>query len=743
MLLVIGPDASARHAARRVCIVRKGGLVEGGGWWSVLVFGGVLAVWKTAARHDALYREANEDRLTGLLNRRGLEAELAKALGERNDGPLRPAVVYLDLDGFKDVNDRYGHEAGDQVLTTVGRRLASTVRPGDAVSRLGGDEFVIVFRRMTSDAEVATVIDRLRTVVAAPVDLGSVEVRVGASLGAALAPADGPADLWALLESADAAMFAEKSGGQRTCRDLKAGRRAAPARKVDLTRDWPSMAGLDGNGRFDAAGAGFQDERRTPMTEVRFCPTCGAARMEGARFCGSCGADLETVATGQQANLASAPDAPPVQLATVGTRVDPPGPFLSPAGSASVGPAVGRANDLQRSATATEVPAPARRRRYRPALLLFVGVLVVLVAGGVAAAAVGALPWMAKQGGRFVMAGTMSPAVYGATATLLPDGRVLFAGGDAPAQGGQSVTPSAVAELYDAGTGSFTLAGSMTTPRDGAVAVRLADGRVLVLGGTSGNEADIPEPEIYDPRTGSFTGDGALASPRWSPTATLLPDGLVLVAGGNGYQGVLSSAELFDPQRGTTVAVVQMTAPRWGQTATLLMDGSVLLTGGQPTTEASPLSSAELFDPRTRSFTPVSPMSIPRVAHTATLLPDGRVLMAGGAGPGDLPSTVEVFDPATRSFHAAGSLLVPRFHHAAVLLRDGRVLIVGGIGVGGTGRSTPTSAEVFDPRSGTSALTGRLAVGRPQDPTLTVLADGRVLVAGGTESTGLVEIYQP
>jgi diguanylate cyclase (GGDEF)-like protein len=186
------------------------------GWWSVLVFGGVLAVWKTAARHDALYREANEDRLTGLLNRRGLEAELAKALGGRNGGPLRPAVVYLDLDGFKAVNDRYGHEAGDQLLTTVARRLVSTVRPGDAVSRLGGDEFVVVLQRMTSDAEVAAVVDRLRTAVSAPIDLGGVEVRVGASLGASLAPEDGVADVGALLESADAAMYRNKAAVGRT-----------------------------------------------------------------------------------------------------------------------------------------------------------------------------------------------------------------------------------------------------------------------------------------------------------------------------------------------------------------------------------------------------------------------------------------------------------------------------------------------------------------------------------------------
>nr|WP_222437857.1 GGDEF domain-containing protein [Quadrisphaera sp. RL12-1S] len=160
------------------------------------------------AQHIAvLHHAAHHDSLTGVLSRRGLEALVADA--PTADADELHAVLFVDLDGFKPVNDEHGHAAGDALLVEAALRMGRCVRPTDRIARTGGDEFVIVMTGLVHTGVVDRVVEALRSVVCEPVLLPSgAQVRVGVSIGAAVASAEKP--LHALLRSADEAMYAEK-----------------------------------------------------------------------------------------------------------------------------------------------------------------------------------------------------------------------------------------------------------------------------------------------------------------------------------------------------------------------------------------------------------------------------------------------------------------------------------------------------------------------------------------------------
>lgn len=152
--------------------------------------------------------QAQHDPLTGVWNRRGLQDafERMRAAAIRAGTPL--SVMYLDLDSFKRINDRLGHEVGDHVLEEVARRLQSALRQGDLVARVGGDEFVVLLPGCAHDS-ASTVCTTLMTSLHAPYALAGEPIRLDASVGIASFPSNGE-DLTALLAHADAAMYAVK-----------------------------------------------------------------------------------------------------------------------------------------------------------------------------------------------------------------------------------------------------------------------------------------------------------------------------------------------------------------------------------------------------------------------------------------------------------------------------------------------------------------------------------------------------
>lgn len=156
------------------------------------------------ARHMALH-----DDLTGLPNRSFFRERLDNALAQSESERPPIAVLYLDLDDFKKVNDTHGHDAGDEMLRIVAARLARVVRTGDMVSRLGGDEFACLLANLPSRHQLSHLADKLLESVCAPITLGSLKLDVRSSIGIAMCPEHGiTSDM--LLKHADAAMYQAK-----------------------------------------------------------------------------------------------------------------------------------------------------------------------------------------------------------------------------------------------------------------------------------------------------------------------------------------------------------------------------------------------------------------------------------------------------------------------------------------------------------------------------------------------------
>jgi two-component system cell cycle response regulator len=161
-------------------------------------------------RHARMHRMAFYDQLTHLPNRALFRDRVARAiLRGRRDGDVC-AVLFVDLDGFKRINDTFGHDAGDDVLRGVARRMRTALRTTDVAARYGGDEFVVLLPSLRRPEDALIVAEKLRSAIAQPRTVAGRELSVGASIGIALHPRDG-ADVDGLLLFADAAMYAKKS----------------------------------------------------------------------------------------------------------------------------------------------------------------------------------------------------------------------------------------------------------------------------------------------------------------------------------------------------------------------------------------------------------------------------------------------------------------------------------------------------------------------------------------------------
>ncbi len=173
-------------------------------------------VTQRRAWEDKITYQAQHDPLTGLVNRRRLIEVLHELLIGRRHRDRRFAIMFIDLDGFKAINDTHGHEVGDRVLVEVARRMRRVARDYDLVSRVAGDEFVVVLRNVLDSAEAEAAARRQLRALATPIRIGQYEERVSASIGVAI---PGPEDtVESLLRVADQVMYVAKSAGGNSYR---------------------------------------------------------------------------------------------------------------------------------------------------------------------------------------------------------------------------------------------------------------------------------------------------------------------------------------------------------------------------------------------------------------------------------------------------------------------------------------------------------------------------------------------
>lgn len=184
------------------------------------VMGGILAMGAMAARveqkaiHDVLEELAYTDTLTGLPNRVALGRQLDHAMAVCGRLDTYLAVLFVDLNDFKAVNDGFGHEAGDRLLRALAHQLSGRMREADMIARFGGDEFVIVAQGLSAPEDVGAIIDRLTSALEVPLKIGTRQMSIGASIGISVYPGDGDT-AQELIQRADTAMYQAKANGHR------------------------------------------------------------------------------------------------------------------------------------------------------------------------------------------------------------------------------------------------------------------------------------------------------------------------------------------------------------------------------------------------------------------------------------------------------------------------------------------------------------------------------------------------
>ena len=355
------------------------------------------------------------------------------------------------------------------------------------------------------------------------------------------------------------------------------------------------------------------------------------------------------------------------------------------------------------------------------------GMLAVGLPGGFGSAA-------ANASGTFAYTGSLNVARYNHTATLLPNGEVLVTGGIGV---NGDYTSLASAELFNPKSGKWTLTGAMTAGRTAHTATLLANGEVLVAGGSDYEISCDATAELYNPSTGEWTLTGSMTQPRCLHSATLLPDGEVLVSGGvnsihNTNTNTLTGAEIYNPETGTWKATGSLNVSR-AEAATLLLDnGEVLAAGGYNNIgNSSPntyLASVELYNPSTQKWTITASISgAVGLPAPPALLTNGDALVANDA---------RFYIPGSSTWSATGPLpTIANPPTKAAAMANGDVL--------GTGcpckntnpnypcRSASTAvADLYSFSSNTWSQTGSMKFPR-YSHTMTLLTNGQVLVAGG------------
>lgn len=179
-----------------------------------VVFATAIDITERKYHQSQLEHIAHYDALTNLPNRILLSDRLEQSLAQSKRRNTIVGIVYLDLDGFKEVNDQFGHDIGDQLLITLAKRLKQALREGDTLSRLGGDEFVAVMNDLNDTSEIYPVLERLLLAASAPVNLDDNNHRVSASIGVTFYPQEETIDADQLIRQSDQAMYQAKQSGK-------------------------------------------------------------------------------------------------------------------------------------------------------------------------------------------------------------------------------------------------------------------------------------------------------------------------------------------------------------------------------------------------------------------------------------------------------------------------------------------------------------------------------------------------
>lgn len=243
--------------------------------------------------------------------------------------------------------------------------------------------------------------------------------------------------------------------------------------------------------------------------------------------------------------------------------------------------------------------------------------------------------------------------------------------------------------------------------------------------------------------SGTWSATGNLGTGRYAVTAVALPGGKVLLAGGVvSINNVLATAEIYDPATGAWSSTGSMKLARNTYLTAVLPSGKVLVAGGCTTSNCSAATTAaEIYDPTTGQWSPTGSMTSIHYFSAATLLGNGKVLVEGGCNQGNclaVTAIAELYDPASGKWTKTGSLNTARDYHTATLLANGKVLVAGGY----TGGST---AEIYDPAKGSWTPAANMLAPQTQH-SATLLPNGKVLAAGGNLGnlpSSYCEVYDP
>jgi hypothetical protein len=382
-------------------------------------------------------------------------------------------------------------------------------------------------------------------------------------------------------------------------------------------------------------------------------------------------------------------------------------------------------------------------RKSTTTMTVFTGLVALVLIVGTSSFVLADKGTSRKDGGSgtFSLTGSMDTARALHTSTLLHTGEVLVAGGIADTSTGVSLSS---AELFNPAKGRWRLTGSMSAARVFDTATLLPNGEVLVAGGAPAlNGNCVATAELFNPATGQFSPTGSMTTPRCSHSAVLLANGQVLVAGGDDVtdSNSLASAELFNPATGTWQAIGSLNVARDGQLSALLQNGKVLVAGGRDRVNGNftDLASAEIFDPSQGKWSLTASLSTPDGTPFGSLLANGDVLVARFA----------FFTPATGTWTNTGLFPAAREGTTATLLGTGNVLLTGFRQVcRGCGFKPSNAAVLYESATNTYAFTGGMNSARVFDSAVR-LPNGQVLVSGGTNTISggatlaSAELYTP